>query len=511
MATTTATPLVVHHPRQSLRFTHTDVPQVEVRRGLEAWEPLADVVDVTRALTRQLAVDAPAARAWVHDIADACGQTVAAGDSVVTALVRLLYPLLNPMPPFPLATVPATIPAELRTTFRESDPRVAARQLFGDRATRPVVRAMCGLLACGAAAGTPTDMLILQLGQVLAPTFEPDHLAAFLAGTRNDVDGIDRAPLPAPQATRIAALLGTVAPRRRLALLAALHEANEDRERLRFIAGGTEALDAAGVRTWRDLTLQVVLARHRLDAPLGPEAVAPDTERALTRPPPPAAERYTLRSARTARDLMRLSGVLHNCLDTYAGRIGEHSRILEVLDRGDTAYAIHVRNGRVVEFRGDRNAVVPRPVRDDVLAVVEHEGHLEATRVAADAPPQPMREADITRWAARLLDGRGRDGPDWGDVGVLLWAHGVLHDLPDPRQAGAERAVEDACRLVRRGDVVPADHVIRTLDEVTGARRRLRQQATWRTHSGMRAQAMARMLGQVARRHPRRGVFVTDD
>lgn len=510
MVVTTAPQLLVHHPRQSLRVTADPHSELEVRRGLDPWEALPDVVDATRALTRQLALDAPATRAWVADVARVRGAVVQPRDSVVATLVRALYPLLAPPPPFPPATLPATIPVSMRAAFREPDPREAARLLFGDGATRPVVRALCGLLGCGAADDVPTDLFVLDVGRALAPHLAPDHLASFLGGTRADVADVDRAPLPPHGGDRVAALLAPIHPRRRMGLLMSLHDTNADRERLRFVAAGDEPLETGGVRTWRDLTLQVVLARHQLDVDLGPvEVAAPDP--APTRPPPPAAERYVLRHARTARDLVRLSEVLHNCLDTYAGRVGPTSRILEVLDHGRTTYALHVRNGRIVEFRADRNALVPLTVQDEVRSVVEFDGHLAATRPALDAPAVPLPVDDVARWAARLLAGHGPGRPDWGDVGVLLWAHGVLHQLPDPCQVGADRAVEDACRLVRRGDVVPADEVVRTFDEVRALRRRLRQQATWRTHSGMRAQSMARMLGHVARRHPRGAELLTDD
>lgn len=80
---TTATPLMVHHPRQSLRFTPGDHPRVEVRRGVDPWGALPDVVAITRALTRQLALDAPATRRWVDEVARSCNRDVDPGDSVV--------------------------------------------------------------------------------------------------------------------------------------------------------------------------------------------------------------------------------------------------------------------------------------------------------------------------------------------------------------------------------------------------------------------------------------------
>jgi hypothetical protein len=178
----------------------------------------------------------------------------------VDAIVRATYPLLTVRAAGRLPSIPASLPAHLQAGFRTIDPREAARRLFGPRATRPVVRALCGALD---RVEVP-DLFAVSVLAGAAEVLEPDHVARLLADATTSPVAADlrvRAPLTAGEVAAVAPLIGATHPRRVCRVLAAALADDADRERLRFVVserrdGGPTLSDADA---WEDLALLVAL------------------------------------------------------------------------------------------------------------------------------------------------------------------------------------------------------------------------------------------------------------
>ncbi len=214
-----------------------------------------DLVALTRAATRLVTVDAHAARSFVAAAVDVAG--LPPRDlHPVTGLVRVAYPLLASPPPWPLAALPETLPADLQRVFRSRTARAAAAALFPGRVTRPVVRALAGALA----GPGPLDLFVLTLSVATAPLLEPDVLARTLAW--RPAAGARRAALSGEERRRVTALLTDLSDRRRLRLLEAAATDADERERLRFVVARPGPLpDASVADDWRSV------ARRALAAP----------------------------------------------------------------------------------------------------------------------------------------------------------------------------------------------------------------------------------------------------
>lgn len=219
--------------RHWLRLTPDDAGGLRVEAAgwdHPGWDRVdGDLPGLVRALVRQVAQDVAAARELGRAATELAGVPARDPDPV-GAVVRATFPLLASPEPWPLATIPDRLPPGRGAAFRCRDPRRAADRLFGDRATRPVARALAELL-------TDTqgvDVLVLSLAVAAAPVLEPDHLAAVLRAPRGAE--VDRAPLDEASTARLARLLRDVPPRRALALLTAAAADDAERARLRFVA-----------------------------------------------------------------------------------------------------------------------------------------------------------------------------------------------------------------------------------------------------------------------------------
>jgi hypothetical protein len=190
------------------------------------------------------------------------------------AVIRATYPLLASGVRERLPAVPTTLPGYLQPGFRCVRPREAVRRLVGERATKPVVRAVCSLLE----RDEVPDLYALSVVVGVAPALQPDHLAALLGGAGRCVEGRacgagglaadagklgagERAPLSARQAAALPGLVGATDRRRARRLLAAALADPIDRERLRFVAehrrpAGPTLADVDG---WEQLALLVAL------------------------------------------------------------------------------------------------------------------------------------------------------------------------------------------------------------------------------------------------------------
>ena len=212
-----------------------------------------DLVLVTRAVMRLLTDDAGAARSFTRAAAEVAGVTVR-DTNPVTGLVRATYPLLAGAPPFPLPAVPVTLPPALQPAFRTPHARTAAARLFGNRrATRPVVRSLCALLAV-----EPADLLLVTVATAVKDLLEPDHLARLLAVRAPTT--ADRRPLAPDDGARLASVLADLPAGRRLRLLEAGLSDATDRDRLRFVASAAEGAAPDDARTgWDTLALSVAL------------------------------------------------------------------------------------------------------------------------------------------------------------------------------------------------------------------------------------------------------------
>ena len=212
-----------------------------------------DLVRLTRAATRLLTLDAGAARSLVRhaiELADIPPRDL----HPVTGLIRAVYPLLASPPPWPLASLPFALPPELQPAFRSRDPRTAATLLFGDRSTRPVVRALSELLTESA----PVDLFLISAAVAVAPLLEPDHLAAAL-GARGS-GRVDRSALTPDERARLHEMLRGTRGRRIVELVREGVEGAAARHRLRFVTGHARAGAELDTRqTWSEMALRVAL------------------------------------------------------------------------------------------------------------------------------------------------------------------------------------------------------------------------------------------------------------
>lgn len=212
-----------------------------------------DPVALTRTATRLLTLDPDAAHTLVAHAIE-LAQVPARDTHPVTGLVRAVHPLLATPEPWPLAGLPDTASETVRPVLRARDPRTAARHLVGDRATRPVARALAGQLT----ARGRVDVLLLEVVAVAAPLLQPDHLARLLGPPRTATT--DLAPLGTGGVGRLRALLVDAPPRRVLAMLEAAVADDATRRRVRFVAASAPPdveLDAGA--DWATVALDVAL------------------------------------------------------------------------------------------------------------------------------------------------------------------------------------------------------------------------------------------------------------
>jgi hypothetical protein len=232
--------------------------RVEVADAVSArWERVdPDASLLLRAAIRLRTADAAVAARFAHEASELLGVPRTDPDPA-RAIVRATYPLLTTGIAGRLPAVPATLPGQLQAAFRRPRPRDAAHQLFGDRATRPVVRAFCATLD----RREVPDLFALTVVAAVAPALQPDHLASLLQGAL-EVAAAERGALTLRQADGLAAALGPSHPRRVVRLLAAALADDAHRQRLRFIAEehGPGAPTLAEVRDWKELALHVALA-----------------------------------------------------------------------------------------------------------------------------------------------------------------------------------------------------------------------------------------------------------
>ena len=212
-----------------------------------------DVVVLMRAATRLLALDPAAAHATTRHAVELAA--VPARDThPVTGLVRAVFPLLATPEPWPLAGLPDVVPADLQPVLRARDPRTAARRLVGDRATRPVVRALSEQLL----ARPTTDVFLLEAVACAAPLLEPDHVARLLRPSEAAAD--DPAPLGAGGIVRLRGVLAGARPRRTVQLLEDARDDLATRRRVRFVAtADASRAELDPTAGWAGLALQVAM------------------------------------------------------------------------------------------------------------------------------------------------------------------------------------------------------------------------------------------------------------
>lgn len=213
-----------------------------------------DLHRLYRAGLRLVATDRTAAREFVTG-ACALVDLDPVDPDPARQLVRAVWPLLAGEPGMPLPAVPPALPAWMGPAFRERTPRSAARWLFTDRATRPVVRALCTRLG-----DDPPDLFALSVSVAASRHLEPDHVARILSVVPPHAGS--RAPLHRGELSGLATLLGEAHPRRAVTWLTDALASPELRARLRFVAatrtaGGPGLGDADG---WEGLARAVALA-----------------------------------------------------------------------------------------------------------------------------------------------------------------------------------------------------------------------------------------------------------
>jgi hypothetical protein len=243
--------------------------RIEVAERVAArWIRIDDDLGRVHRAALRLRLAAPDAAAEVAEIASSLVGANDPDPDPVDAIVRATYPLLTVRAAGRLPAIPASLPAHLQAGFRTADPREAAARLFGPRATRPVVRALCGALD---RVDVP-DLFAVSVLAGAAEVLEPDHVARLLADATTSPVAADlrvRAPLAAGEAAAVAPLIGAAHPRRACRVLATALADDADRERLRFVVserrvGGPTLADADA---WEDLALLVAL-----DAATGADA-----------------------------------------------------------------------------------------------------------------------------------------------------------------------------------------------------------------------------------------------
>lgn len=415
-----------------------------------------DLRALTRTTLRLLAADRDAVRWWVTSAADRLGVT-SPDEDPVTALPRLAYPLLLGVPGLPVPAVPGVLPPVFRDAFRQREAKGAARALFGDRATRPVVRALCRRLETGPVA----DLFPLSLAVAARDHLQPDHLAAVLTAPADT--SADPSPLTDDQVQGLGPLIAAVAPRRAVALLSAAIADATDRTRLKHTASTGWTSDDPIPRTWEEIAAAVSVT-----APVEGGAVAPVAAPRVAEPDEPAETIVTdleLHRLTTAAELRRVSAELHNCLHLYAHQLDGRARILTVRRDGRDVYAVHVRDGEVVELKGDRNRLVPAADVRVVRHLLESEGHLRATRTRADAASHQRYSRGLVARAADVLDTPAPHRTDWSELAATLWALGVLDRLPEADDDPLAQVVRDLAARIVAGDPVVQRAAPRDPDE----------------------------------------------
>lgn len=231
-------------------------------RVAATWQRIdRDVTLLVRSVTRLRIHDAAAVTRLAQEVSDVVGVRAVDPDPVL-ALVRATYPLLATGVGDRLPGIPAVVPGHLQEVFRQGRPRDAATLLFGDRATRPVVRTLC---ACLDHREVP-DLFALTAVAGVAPVLQPDHLGTLLDGAR-DVVSAEVAPLTRRQMHGLAAAVRDADPRRTVRLLGEALADDAHRERLRFIAEERDASDPGldEVADWEQLALHVALSAGGVD------------------------------------------------------------------------------------------------------------------------------------------------------------------------------------------------------------------------------------------------------
>lgn len=451
-----------------------------------------DVVALMRAVTRQLAADPAGTHRFAREAA-ALASVDVAGAGPVEAVLRATYPLLGAVASWPVPALPGVLPPTLQPAFRRRDPRAAARLLFGPRTTRPVVRALAGALT--ASSGT-IDLFRLTLAAAVAGRLEPDHLVRVLqapAGTARD-----RSPLEPAATAVLVELLADVPDRRLVALLTSAVASGDDRARVRYVldaAGRGMPVELATVRTWRAASTAVALADPDVDAALPAGGSHPDDPR----PDLPEHPDWELRPARTGHDLVRLSEQLDNCLDTYVGRLGPDERIVEVVDRheGHPAYAVHLRRGHVVEFRGRRNREPAATIQREVIALLDAHDRFQGPDASGQVE---IADRSLRRLATRWLAPRPGDEVDWVELGIAFWLAGLLRELPDPARPAGERVVGDLAELAVAGRLQEVPRRPPGPADLAAAERRLSDGTTPRTRAGQQRRTMLAVVRDAAHR-----------
>lgn len=447
------------------------------------WQRVDDrIASLTRATSRVLATDHREARRFASRATELVGVR-ALDPNPVAAVVRAAYPLLGPLAPFPTPAIPTAIPSELQAGFRQADPREAAHLLFPRRATRPVVRALCDLLTRQPG---PVDMWSVAIIVAVAGDLEPDHVARLL--TAAAPTATPRGPLPSTQLATFARLVRALPVRRRVAATEAAVGDTSTRARVAYVLTQAPAQlcdHARGATSW-ELTAVV-------------SATAPAALRELTaaaeRSEDAVTGRFTAHRARSVHDLRRIAHVLGNCIDTYVPELQRGEPLVEIRQDGQTRYAVHLRDGRICEFKGHRNRA---PDPDDVPAVQE--------LLRAAGLLQPDREVARRDPGARLQDlatdllGPPRLGRvDWTEVAAAMWCLGHLPRLPDPDDSTWEQVIRDLAARAATGDPLPRVGPPPSTTDRARRAAELRAAVEPRRHTGWQRQVMAAMLSSGVR------------
>jgi hypothetical protein len=227
-----------------------------------SWQRVdGDLTHLLRAGIRLRIADGAAAARFARRVSEVVGVRTVDPDPAL-AVVRATYPLLATGVGDRLPGVPAALPGHLQAAFRQPRPRDAARLLFGDRATRPVVRTFCTALA----EREVPDLFALTVVAGLSPVLQPDHLAGLLERslptTSRRTDALTR-----HQMHTLARVVADVDPRRVVRLVAAALADDANRDRLRFVAQEHEpgAPTLADLDDWEELALHVALAAAGTD------------------------------------------------------------------------------------------------------------------------------------------------------------------------------------------------------------------------------------------------------
>ncbi len=325
----------------------------------------------------------------------------------------------------------ANVPSWLMNALRAPDLRGGAQQLFGERATRPVVVAFAQSLV--RAQSEPIDFSRIGLALMGSSILEPDHIAEVLVAPGSPWPA-DKLPTPTllAETRRVVRLWGATHTRDYL-----LQGALSGEGRRALIDCLTFAADLgphAPIRLPGSLTELVDVYRTHVRAnPYAPvtrlpridtrmrgcaDALGPTASRGHETPAPPRdvhvapgqrleAPNYGLRYAprvgtdvsanansviphpawlrvldgssthgftfvlpRTCGDLTRWSRVMHNCLGNFdrAAMAGE-SHLIGVLVRGNLHYVIEVnRHRRIRQFSGQLNRTPDGREHDVIVA-----------------------------------------------------------------------------------------------------------------------------------------------